>query len=130
MELRKGLRYRLEAPACFSWECADQRRFQGEGVTRDISLHGAFIVTTTNPPVGSFIKLELLLPPISGMNAILRITGTVKVVRYEHPCGEKGVTGFAVLSDEQHQWGLTAIQSRSGFGSVLESSVALKAEMN
>ena len=50
MEMRREMRYRLDAQALFSWESAQHTRLQGEGVTRDISVFGAFIVTPTCPP--------------------------------------------------------------------------------
>ncbi len=120
----------MAAPAFFFREDANQKCFQGEGVTRDISLQGAFILTATSPPAECSVQLELLLPPVSGMDAILRIIGTAKVIRSERRSGEKGVNGFAVVSYEQDQWGLTAIQSRSGVELAPRKSVALKAEVN
>src|SRR5579859_6770227 len=50
MDMRKEIRYRLDAPAVYSWEGMCGRRFHGEGITRDISVQGAFIVTATAPP--------------------------------------------------------------------------------
>ena len=72
---------------------------QAEGITRDIGLEGVFIFTATYPPVESAIQLEVLLPPLTGAKATIRIKGEARVLRVE-PRREKGVTGgFAVLSD-------------------------------
>ena len=62
MDMRKEIRYRLEAPAIFTWENFQNKRLQGEGLTRDISLLGAFILTPTCPPNMSIIRVEVALP--------------------------------------------------------------------
>ncbi len=99
VERRKHIRYRLDFPAIFSWESSQRSRLQGEGITRDIGLEGVFIFTATYPPVESTIQLEVLLPPLTGAKATIRIKGEARVLRVE-PRREKGVTGgFAVLSD-------------------------------
>jgi hypothetical protein len=41
MEMRREVRYRLDAPTLFSWESAQHRRVQGEGVTRN--SHAVFV---------------------------------------------------------------------------------------
>lgn len=99
MEKRTAIRYGLDAPAIFSWESAQHKRMQGDGVTRDISPFGAFVFTPTCPPVETTIQLEVLLPPLTGAKATTRIKGEARVLRVE-PRREKGVTGgFAALSD-------------------------------
>ena len=83
--MRKEIRYRLDAPAVFSWEGAGHKRFQGEGITRDVSIQGAFILTATMPPPDCPIQLDLLLPSLTGMKSMMRITGRARVLRVEHP---------------------------------------------
>jgi hypothetical protein len=113
MDMRKDLRYRLDAPAVFSWEGSRQKRFQGEGITRDISVEGAFILTATAPPPDCPIQVDVLLPSVTGMSAMMRITGRARVVRVEHPSLGARVQGFAVVSDELHQWGLVSMEGES-----------------
>ena len=110
MEMRKDMRYRLDAPAVFSWEGVRHRRFQGEGITRDVSVQGAFILTATMPPPDCSIQLDLLLPSITGMNAMMRITGKARVIRVEHPSADTWIHGFAVVTDDLNQWGLITVQ--------------------
>ena len=110
MEMRKEIRYRLDAPAVFTWESARHRRFQGEGLTRDISVQGAFILTATMPPPDSQIQVDLLLPTLTGVKAMMRITGKARVIRVEHPGGDAWVHGFAVVTDDLNQWGLVTMQ--------------------
>jgi hypothetical protein len=113
MEMRKEIRYRLDAPAVFSWQGMHHRRFQGEGITRDISVQGAFILTVTMPPPDCAIQVDLLLPSLTGMKSMMRITGKARVVRVEHPSSDAWIHGFAVITDELNQWGLVTMQDDS-----------------
>jgi hypothetical protein len=113
MEMRKEIRYRLDAPAVFSWEGMRHKKFQGEGVTRDISVQGAFILTATMPPPDCPVQVDLLLPSLTGMKAMMRITGRARVIRVEHPSKEAWIHGFAVVTDELNQWGLLTMQGES-----------------
>jgi hypothetical protein len=113
MEMRKDLRYRLDAPAVFSWEGARHRRLQGEGITRDISVQGAFILTATMPPPECAVQVDLLLPSLTGLMTTMRITGKARVIRVEHPSTETWIHGFAVVTDDLNQWDLKAMAGRS-----------------
>lgn len=113
IEMRKEIRYRLDAPAVFSWEGAGHRRFRGEGITRDVSVQGAFILTATMPPPDCPIQLDLLLPSLTGIKTMMRITGKARVLRVEHPSSDTWIHGFAVVADELNQWGLVPMQAES-----------------
>ena len=113
MEQRREIRYRLDAPAVFSWAGAYGRRFQGEGLTRDISVQGAFILSATLPPPDCPVQVDLLLPHLAGMNSAVRITGLARVTRVEHPSADAWIHGFAVVTDDLHQWGLLPVQGDS-----------------
>ncbi len=113
IEMRKELRYRLDAPAVFSWEGVGHKRFRGEGVTRDVSVQGAFILTATMPPPDCPIQLDLLLPSLTGMKTMMRITGRARVLRVEHPSSDTWIHGFAAVADELNQWGLVPMQAES-----------------
>jgi PilZ domain-containing protein len=93
MELRQRVRYSLRANAVFSWEGAKRTRLLGEGVTRDISLTGAFILTLTSPPVGTAIRLEVFLLPLESGARSVRMKTEATVLRVEHANGGEG---FAV----------------------------------
>jgi hypothetical protein len=93
MELRNRVRYRLAGNAVFTWESAHSSRLLGTGVTRDISLAGAFILTLAAPPVGTAVQLEIYLPLLLGAQ-VARIKTEATVIRVEH----SGVAeGFAVV---------------------------------
>ena len=91
---------------------------QGEGITRDIGLEGVFIFTATYPPVETIIQLEVLLPPLTGAKANIRIKGEARVLRVE-PRREKGVAGgFAVLGDGFNLYPPVTGKTKSEFNSV------------
>lgn len=113
MELRKGIRYRLGATALFYWEGARHRRFQGEGITRDVSLQGAFILTATMPPLDCPVQVDLLLPSLAGIKSAMRITGKARVMRVERPSGDFWIHGFAVSTDDLNEWGLMTTKGES-----------------
>jgi hypothetical protein len=115
MEMRKEIRYRLDAPALFYWESADHRRLQGEGITRDISVLGAFIVTPTCPPVEAPIQVEVVLPSLAGLKPVIRIKGEARVIRVEHPSGGTAENGFAVVSEDLTRWSLAMSQDDAEF---------------
>jgi hypothetical protein len=82
----------------FSWEGPERERFKGEGVTRDLSESGAFIVTTSCPPARASVRVELFLPPLRGTVATVLLRADMLVVRIEqaHPGDQQ--SGFAVES--------------------------------
>jgi hypothetical protein len=96
MELRNRVRYRLSADAVFAWEGIRNSRFLGEGVTRDISLTGAFVFTPTCPPVGSTVQIDVFLTSdrSKGRKAV-RIRTKATVIRVDHSATSEG---FAVAS--------------------------------
>jgi hypothetical protein len=107
MDMRKEIRYRLEAPAIFTWENFQNKRLKGEGITRDISLLGAFILTPTCPPNLTSIRVEVALPSLTGIHAEFRILGRARVVRVEHSSSGQGENGFAVVRDDLNHWSLS-----------------------
>jgi len=117
VERRKQIRYRLDFPAIFSWESSQRSRLQGEGVTRDIGLEGVFIFTATYPPVETIIQLEVLLPPLTGARATIRIKGEARVLRVE-PRREGVTGGFAVLSDGFKLYPPVTDKTKSEFNTV------------
>jgi hypothetical protein len=98
IELRNRVRYRLSADAVFAWEGAQQTRLLGGGVTRDISVAGAFVFTSTCPPVGATIELDVFLSPaIGSAKKGVRIKTEATVIRVEHSAVAEG---FAVVSQD------------------------------
>jgi hypothetical protein len=104
VDLRKEVRYRLEAPATFTWENFQGRFLRGEGVTRDISLFGAFILTPIIPPNLSFVQIEMALPALAVHAPDIRIVGRARVVRIEHFEDSQDSCGIAVVRSNRDYW--------------------------
>jgi hypothetical protein len=115
MELRREIRYRLDAPALFYWESAQHKRLRGEGVTRDISVFGAFILTPTCPPIDVPIQVEVVLPSLTGLKPVLRVSGAARVLRVEHRSKGEGENGFAVVSEDFSRWSVSTESTESAF---------------
>jgi hypothetical protein len=98
MDRRTEVRYQLGARVVFSWEGPEQERFQGEGVTRDISTKGAFILTQSCPPPQAAVQMLLFLPPFHGTVATARIRAEAQVLRVEQAPPSEQQSGFAVDS--------------------------------
>jgi hypothetical protein len=123
MEMRKEIRYRLDAPALFSWESSQHERLQGEGITRDISVFGAFIVTPTCPPVDVPIQVEVVLPSLTGPKPVIRVSGEARVLRVEHSSKGERENGFAVVSEDFSRWRMSTEQREPG-STFAETAVA------
>jgi len=123
MEMRKEIRYRLDAPALFSWESSQHERLQGEGITRDISVFGAFIVTPMCPPVDVPIQVEVVLPSLTGPKPVIRVSGEARVLRVDHSSKGEGENGFAVVSEDFSRWTMSTEQREPG-STFAETAVA------
>jgi len=76
---RTSVRYKLQLPVIFHWngggECT------GGGFTSDVAIDGALINSSTCPPVGTDVLIEvLLLSPVQGGQE-MRIQCACKVTR-------------------------------------------------
>jgi hypothetical protein len=96
MEARTSVRYRFGTLAVFSWEGQAGNRLKGEGITRDISVGGAYILTPTCPPPKAVIQLEIFLTSPGTTGRSLRIVTEGRVLRVEHQANSKARGGFAV----------------------------------
>jgi hypothetical protein len=123
MEMRREIRYRLDAPALFSWESSQHERLQGEGITRDISVFGAFIVTPTCPPVDVPIQVEVVLPSLTGPMPVIRVSGEARVLRVDHSLKGEGENGFALVSEDFSPWRMSTEQREPG-STFAETAVA------
>ena len=99
VELRRAIRYSLAAPVVFTWTAPGAHRFQGAGVTRDVSKVGAFVLTSSCPPVGAIVKMEILFPSFRIAGQSLKLLAEGRVVRVEHPAHSEAGNGFAVFSE-------------------------------
>jgi hypothetical protein len=95
-ERRKSIRYRMNAPVIFRWKGPDKERLQGEGVTRDMSMAGAFILTGTCPPPNALVKMEVLLPLSDGTSKA-KMRADMTVLRVDQDLAGSTRSGFAAV---------------------------------
>ena len=98
MERRTQVRYLLSARVVFTWEGPEQKRLQGEGITRDISTKSAFILTRSCPPDHAAVQVQFFLPPFHGVVATAQIRADAQVLRVEQASPGDRQCGFAVDS--------------------------------
>jgi hypothetical protein len=96
---RKHQRYGLEVPVIFSWKDARRALQQDIGLTRDLSIGGAFIFATTLPPSGATLRFKAFLPPGSATSPV-RLHGRGVVVRVERG-HDQTPAGFAVAAEQR-----------------------------
>jgi hypothetical protein len=81
----------------FFWKDARETQHEGIGLTRDLSIRGAYILTTSPPPLKASLELKAFLPPRNA-NLPLRFYGQGQVVRVESAHGRHRA-GFAVAAE-------------------------------
>jgi hypothetical protein len=96
VERRKGVRYRMNASVMFRWRGSDNGDYQGEGVTRDMSVAGVFVLTSTCPPPNSVVQMEVFLPLSEGGSRAL-MKADMTVLRVEHDVVGNKRSGFSAL---------------------------------
>jgi hypothetical protein len=93
---RKTMRFPLQTPVAFWWTDENGESQHGEGHSRDISEHGAFVLASVCPPVGASVGLKIDLEALPNAPGTLPIEFQGQVIRVEQPHVEKGSRGFAV----------------------------------
>lgn len=93
-ERRRAIRYRMHTPVIFRWKRPDNVHLQGEGITRDMSVAGVFVLTAACPPPNVVVKMEILLPISDGASK-LRMKSDMTVLRVEHDIADNKRSGFS-----------------------------------
>jgi hypothetical protein len=86
----------MNASVMFRWSGLESGRYQGEGVTRDMSVAGAFILTTTCPPPNAVVQIEVVLALPDGASRA-RMCADMTVLRVEHDIAGNGRSGFSAV---------------------------------
>jgi hypothetical protein len=96
---RAAVRYKLRLPVLYHWN--DGAEHTDGGFTSDVALDGALILSSKCPPIGSDVRIEILLPSPDGSGEEIRIecTGTVTRVVEQPGCNAFGVHG---VFDDDH----------------------------
>jgi len=97
MQRRAAVRYKLRLPVIFHWN--DGTEHTEGGFTSDVALDGALIVSSKYPPVGTVIRIEILLRSPYQNGEELRIECVGNVIRVAAPSGCFGVLG---VFDDDH----------------------------
>jgi hypothetical protein len=90
---RSAVRYKLHLPVIFYWN--DGIEHTAGGFTSNVALDGALILSRTCPPVGSYVRIEVLIPSPdrSGEELLIECTGKVTRVADRPGCAAFGVQG-------------------------------------
>ena len=96
---RAAVRYQLRFPVIFHWN--DGVDHTEGGFTRDVARDGAFIVSSQCPPVGSDVRIEVLVPSLDAPFRELRVECMGKVTRVEAGFGYKGFGVRGQFDDDQ-----------------------------
>ena len=97
LESRRDTRYALRVGVTFSWKDTNGSMSRGQGLTRDISLRGAYIYSTTCPELETAMRLSIHFPNQPTTVRALRTLSIARVVRRD----DKSIvneSGFAVVS--------------------------------
>jgi PilZ domain len=99
LQRRTAVRYKLQLPVIFHWN--DGTEHTAGGFTSDVALDGALILSSKCPPIGSEVRIEVLLPSPDQSAEELRIecTGTVTRILEQQGCKAFGVHG---IFDDDH----------------------------
>ena len=95
MERRRAIRYRVQLPVIFFWENGPGIRCSGEGVTRNVSEVGAYVLSVTCPPLGGEVETEMFSSGHSRAPKVL-LKGQMKVLRVDDQPASPGGFGFAL----------------------------------
>jgi hypothetical protein len=99
LERRTTVRYRLQLPVIFHWN--DGIDHTEGGFTFDVALDGALILSSKCPPVGTEVRIEVLLPAPDHSGEEFRIECVGKVTRvFEH--AHSGAFGVHGVFDDDH----------------------------
>lgn len=86
----------MSTSVIFSWDGPENKRFQGEGSTRDISVGGVFVLTQTCPPSFAPVHLEVILP-LSDKASTVQMRAEMTVLRVDHNVAGTGRSGFSAV---------------------------------
>jgi len=95
---RRTLRFLLQTAVTFQWTNGDGESRQGEGRSRDVSEHGAFVFAHHCPPVGANVSVKIDLDGIPDEIGPLPVEVDGEVLRVEKSPAERGMltSGFAI----------------------------------
>jgi hypothetical protein len=115
MHSRIDMRYRLSCQALCRWPTADECLQNTLGKTRDISIHGVFVLADLCPTLGTEIELRVLLPNQKGTGVGMRLHGKGPVLRVEKS-STTGASGFAASVQFLQTYPTTPLREEEALG--------------
>lgn len=94
LERRSATRYKLQLPVIFHWN--DSQAHTEGGFTYDVAQDGVLIRSKICPPVGSAVRVEVLLPAVNPGSVGMRVQCIGEVTRV---INQEGVMSFGVEGD-------------------------------
>jgi hypothetical protein len=99
-EERKSNRYRLTVPVLFSWKDSHKSLQSSEGLTRDISMRGIFVLTADLPQEGACIELDAYLQTVGVRDKLVRLRAEGRVLRVEQRAAGRGFAAEVFFQPE------------------------------
>ena len=96
MDRRGSTRFRLRVMVVCRWKDDEGNAHEIDGLTRDISTGGVYVVSSVPPPGGIQLGVEVLLPPLRPGIQPVQLQCDGDVVRVERGMA---TSGFAVMCD-------------------------------
>jgi len=107
-ERRKGKRFRLRLAVLFSWRDEQGLLQSGEGWSGNIGSRGVYVRTSTAPPIGTLLEMNIFLPELGYKIHTAEIHAKGQVARID--CELMGQAyGFAAVNQS------TVIREAIGF---------------
>ncbi len=97
-ERRRSKRYRISATVIFRWNGPNEKPFQGQGSTRDMSVDAVFVLTATCPPENAVVHVEVILPLSDGASKA-RMKADMTVLRVDHEIDGVSRSGFSAMGN-------------------------------
>jgi hypothetical protein len=114
---RIDMRYQLRCQALCRWPTADGCLQNTLGKTRDISIHGVFVLADLCPTLGAEIELRVLLPNQNGLGVGMRLYGKGPVLRVEQS-STTGDRGFAASIQFLQTYPTTSLREEEELGDI------------
>ena len=93
LDRRRHIRFALKATVSFLWKETGGVELAGTGSTRDISERGVFVLTNTQAPMGTPVRLEIVFQSVVTRDLHMITEG--HVIRVETSF-QSQIGGFAV----------------------------------
>jgi hypothetical protein len=98
MERRGATRYRLQLAVTFSWKDESGVVHGSEGQSRDLNSRGIYVHSSTVPPVGAPVEMNVLLTRFESMKRPAELHAQGRVVRIQSGGSDPERPGFAAMN--------------------------------